>query len=299
MIIFKRHLTIWKESILRFFSNDGLTSAGNMAFLAMLSLFPFLIFMVSLSGLLGQSERGLEAVEFFFSIVPPEVGSTIRGPIESVINNTRTELLTGSILFTIWTAATGVEAARDVLIKAFGPEFARAMWLRRLESLAIVIMAATLLLLAMSTLVLGPVLMKAIQSLFPDQYSPNLIGLWDYLRFVISPLLLLVGSYGLFMTLTPRRVKKAFRLPGSVFTVFVLYATAAGLSVYLKFAGTYNVTYGSLAGIVITQLFCFIVAAGFVLGGELNAAYTRHSKKSPLPKMDTPLPPEYDPKMDD
>ncbi len=290
---FKKHMAVWGEGAGRFFANHGLTSAGNMAFLAMLSLFPFLIFLVSLSGLLGQSERGLEAVEFFFSVVPPEVASTIRGPIEGVIKNTRPEILTGSILFAIWTAANGVESAREVLIKAFGPEFARPVWLRRLESLGIVIIAASLLLLSMSILVLGPALMKGVISLFPDQINSSLIELWGYLRFVISPLVLLVGVYGLYMALTPRRVKKAHRLPGSILTVLILYGTAAGLSVYLKFAGGYDVTYGSLAGIVITQLFCFIVSIGFILGAEINAAYTRHDHSNDL-EIDRPSAAEYE-----
>ena len=55
----------------------------------------------------------------------------------------------------------------------------------------------------------------------------------------------------------------------------VLLSTAKGLSIYLNYADNYDMTYGSLAGVVILQLFCFMVSMGFVLGAELNAAYSK------------------------
>lgn len=270
----KHHTGVWKRALGLFMANDALSAAGNMAFLGMLSMFPFIIFLVALSGFLGQTERGLEAIEFMFSVLPPEVATVIQGPIKGIISNTGAELLTGSILLSVWTAAAGVEAARNVLIKAFGREHARAMWIRRLESLAVVIFGGLAVIAAMSTLVLGPALLKAFASLFPDAYTVDITKVWNYLRLLVSPALLILGLYSVYFALTPRRIKKPVRLPGTFFSLAVLIATAKGLSVYLKYAGNYDVTYGSLAGVVILQLFCFMVSLGFVLGAELNAAYT-------------------------
>ena len=106
----KRHGRILGRALRLFLENGAMTAAGNMAFLAMLSLFPFLIFLVAVSGFLGQTERGLEAIAFLLSVLPPEVGTVIEGPIAGIINNTGAEILTFSILFAIWTAANGIEA---------------------------------------------------------------------------------------------------------------------------------------------------------------------------------------------
>lgn len=270
----EHHLNVWKRAIALFFKNDALSAAGNMAFLTMLSLFPFIIFLVALSGFLGQTERGLEGIAYFLSIIPPEVAEVINGPIQGIVKNTGGEILTGSILFAIWTAAAGVESARNVLLKAYGREYARAMWIRRLESLGVVVFGGIAVIAAMSTLVLGPPLIKAFTSLFPNVVADGINELWRYMSLLVSPTLLLMGLYSVYLSLTPRKVKKASRLPGTVLCLVMLLATAKGLSVYLKYAGNYDVTYGSLAGVVIMQLFCFLVSLGFVLGAELNAAYT-------------------------
>lgn len=270
----EHHLNVWKRAIALFFKNDALSAAGNMAFLTMLSLFPFIIFLVALSGFLGQTERGLEGIAYFLSIIPPEVAKVINGPIQGIIKNTGGEILTGSILIAIWTAAAGVEAARNVLLKAYGREYARAMWVRRLESLGVVVFGGIAVIAAMSTLVLGPPLIKAFTSLFPNVVADGINELWRYLSLLVSPTLLLMGLYSVYLSLTPRKVKKPSRLPGTVLCLLMLLATAKGLSIYLKYAGNYDVTYGSLAGVVIMQLFCFMVSLGFVLGAELNAAYT-------------------------
>ncbi|NVJ98286.1 MAG: YihY/virulence factor BrkB family protein [Alphaproteobacteria bacterium] len=269
-----RHKRAWKRALSLFFGNHGMSAAGNMAFLTMLSLFPFIIFLVAVSGFMGQSERGLEAIAYMLSILPPEVSKVVDGPIRGIIKNTGAEILTGSILFAIWTAGNGVEAAREVLIKAFGKEHARAIWIRRLESLGVVVFGAIAIVLAMSIQVLGPAILKAITSLFPDAMSDGINTAWKYLSLLVSPSVLMLGLYLVFLALTPRKVQKPYRLPGTILSVLVLMATARGLSVYLKYAGNYDVTYGSLAGVVVMQLFCFLVSLGFVLGAELNAAYT-------------------------
>jgi len=257
-----------------------MAAAGNMAFLTMLSLFPFIIFLVALSGFLGQTERGLEAINFLFSVLPPEVSAVIKGPIRGIIANTGPRILTGSILFAVWTAALGVEAARDALIKAFGRQNANAAWIRRIESIAIIVFGAISVIVAMSIQVLGPPLLSATSSHIPDFVTGGVEAVWSYLSLLVSPALILLGLYAMFLSLTPRKVKKASRLPGTLFTLAVLLATAKGLSVYLKYVDNYDVTYGSLAGVVILQLFCFLVSIGFVIGAELNASYTVVNKRS-------------------
>ena len=293
-----RHRKVWTRAFVNFFTNNGMDVAGNMAFLTMLSLFPAIIFLVAISGFMGQTERGLEAIQFMLSVLPPEVAEVIDGPVRGIIASTGAEILTGSILFTIWTAANGIEAGRGALIKAFGREHARAIWIRRLESLAIVVFGAITIVIGMSVQVLGPPLVSAFTSLFPDIISSSLNLLWRYLSLLVSPAVLMLGLYTMFAALTPRRINNPVRLPGALLSLVVLIATARGLSIYLKYVGNYDVTYGSLAGVVVMQLFCFFVSLGFVLGAELNAAYTFEGQEKKEPdtlgmKPDTEMPEDY------
>ena len=272
----KRLLEAPGEAFARFVANDGLVLAGNMAFLGMISLFPFLIFLVALSGFLGRTEAGMDAIALMLETLPEEVVDTVAEPIGGIIHNTRADLLTGSILIALWTASSGLEAARTAVIRAHGREHARAFWRRRLESIAVVVVAALLAILAMSILIAGPPIMAAVASFL--LVPAEVWRLFAWLRFGLSPLMLFLAVFGLYAALTPRMPGcRRVRAPGTLLAVVVALGTATGLSIYLKYANQYDVTYGSLAGVVIAQLFCFIVSLGFILGAELNAAYARRS----------------------
>jgi len=273
--ILAHHLARLKDAFIHFIQHDGPASAGNMAFLTMLSIFPFIIFLIAVSGLVGQTEQGLAAITMILDILPPEIASVLEGPIQSILSSTSGQVVTFSIFVALWTAASGVEAARHALIRAFGKDFAHAFWRRRLESLLVVMVAVILILVSISIQVIGPAIMKIGTSLFPEQITNGINELWVWLRYIVSPAILCFGLFGVYMALTPRRVSKPRKLPGAIMSLLVLMMTAAGLSTYLKYAGNYDVTYGSLAGVVIMQLFCFVISIGFILGAELNASYTR------------------------
>ena len=274
---FNRHRLVWSRAIMLFWENGGGTAAGNLAFLTMLSLFPFLLFLLSLSGFIGQTERGVEAVTFMLTIMPPEVASVLSGPVNGVIRNAGAEILTLSILFSLWVASAGIEAGREVVLKAYGKEHAPAYWLRRLQSLVLVIFAAFAIIIAMTAMVVTPAALKALVTMFPELDGGSQAEIIKSVSTILGPLILFLGLLSLYLSLTPRRLRKKRYLPGTVLSLLVLFGTARGYSIYLKYADTYDLTYGSLAGVMVTQIFCYLVSIGFILGAEVNAAYAEQA----------------------
>lgn len=268
-------LSLIAEAVQHYGINRGSSFAGNMAFYGMLSFFPFLIFLVAVSGYIGQSEAGQEAIRVILESMPPDVAETIRRPIEGIIRNTHGEVLTASIVFALWSAASGIEAARAAVTRAYGEEFKRAIWKRRIESLLIVASMAILAISGMSLLVAGPALLK-----LADAYvalPEGVLETWKLLQYAVAPAALLIALWGLYLALSPRKhFRRQFNLPGAMFTLLVWMATAAGFSTYLKFSSNLDVTYGSLAGVLIAQIFFYVVSIGFILGAEINAAISRH-----------------------
>jgi membrane protein len=93
--------------------------------------------------------------------------------------------------------------------------------------------------------------------------------------FRVLPGLMLFGSlYLLFYTLTPKRYRSRScpKWPGPAFVTIWWLATTALLPVVLTSLGGYDLTYGSLAGVIIALLFFFVIGLGVVIGAELNAA---------------------------
>jgi membrane protein len=101
----------------------------------------------------------------------------------------------------------------------------------------------------------------------------DLAGLFTLLRF--APAFVLFGSlYMLFLALTPKRYRRkgCRRWPGPAFVTVWWLATTALLPTALSSLGGYDMTYGSLAGVIIALVFFFVIGLGVVMGAELNAA---------------------------
>jgi membrane protein len=272
--ILKKRLKFIKIAISRFGSHNGMVMAGNMAFLGMLALFPFLIFLVALSGFFGKTEYGKDAITLFLSNLPQEVASIVARPIEGIIQNTGGEILTISILFALWTAASGVEAARAAITKAYGEEYSRVYWRRQLENLAIVVVAAILALFSMALLVMGPLVLSGFEHFIA--LPSEVYSLLNFVRFGLGPLALFIALWGLYFALSPHKhFKRLSHTPGALLALSVWIATGLSFSTYIKFAPQLSVAYGSLAGVLIAQIFFFIVSIGFIIGAEYNACFAR------------------------
>ncbi len=200
----------------------------------------------------------------------------------------RREILTLSVILALFTASSGVDAARAAVVSAFGGGLYRPrMWRARLESLAIVVIAATFTLLGMALLVFAPALLAVIETYvsLPEEAE----SLWRLLRYGLGPAAILMALYGMYFILAPRsHFTELSYLPGTLVALAVWLVTAAGFSTFLSYAGHLDVTYGGLAGVLIAQIFFFIVSIGFILGAELNAVYTH----APPPSKDVGSPPE-------
>lgn len=300
----KEHGRIFWEATLRFYKDHGPEHAGNMAFLGMLALFPFLICMLALSGLFGQTEAGRDAIRFLLTNLPVNVAETISGPIQNIVETAGGGILTGSMLFAVWTSMLAVEAARLTVIQAYDSwEHAAPVWWRFLENLALVILSAILVLIAMSLVVLTPVLIELIRAVVPLPERTLEYSFWA--RYLVAPVLMFLALLGVYRAFTPKMPEnKRYQVPGALFTVLVWLSVGKGIAWYLKTADRYDLFYGSLAGVVVTQLFLFFLSGAFIIGAHLNASYSRHrglrdwraklAREAETAPAQTPPPPEAD-----
>lgn len=271
------------EAVRRFFQHDGLTYAGNMAFIALLALFPFLILVVSVSGFMGQTDAGAYAVTVFLEALPPQVRDALQGPVDNVIADANASLVTAGAVIALWTVSSLMETARVCVIRAYdGWDHARPIWRRRLESIGVAAVAAVLVVAAMSLVILAPPVIMAL-----DYVLPQADALRDRIvlaRSVLSPLLIFLALLMLYRVFAPRLPGlKVVAVPGALLATLFWFVLGAIFSIYLTYLGRYNATYGSLAGLIITQIFLFLACIGFVLGAEVNAALARARPRMPTP----------------
>jgi membrane protein len=258
------------KAIANFNKHDGMVMAGHLAFLGMLALFPFIIFLVSLAGTFGQSETGIEALSWLFDSMPTDVASVLRAPIEQMVTTTNKGIMTFSIIGAIWVSSSAIDAARLAIVRAYSTVTRRPYLRRRAEDLLLVIMSASSIILGMTALVFGPVIWNTI-----IKYSPvnaDWAFLWNLVRLSTSFGLIFGALCLAYLVLRPRSLKIAGPVaPGALGAIILWMLVANTFSLYLKYFGNYDVTYGSLAGAIIALVFFYFLSVGFILGAEINA----------------------------
>ncbi len=251
--------------------NDGFIHAGNLAYLSLLSMFPFFITAAALAQLFGRSEDSLRTVSTVLQQVPPDVAAVLRDPIREVLTARTGPLLWFGGLVGLWTATSFVETIRDILRRAYGVKYNAPFWEYRLISIAFIVGAVLLLMTAFAASVFMSSLEAVIAGLFPQ--FEEFAGTIQLAR--IIPALALYGTiYAIIVVLTPSRYRKKScrKWPGALLITVWWLGTAELLPEAISLAGGYDLTYGSLAGVMIALLFFFVVGLGVVMGAELNAA---------------------------
>ncbi|HJS41533.1 MAG TPA: YihY/virulence factor BrkB family protein [Sphingomicrobium sp.] len=251
--------------------NDGFIHAGNLAFLALLALFPFFITAAAITKLLGQSEDGRRTVATILDRLPPDVAGVLAGPINEVLTARTGPLLWFGAIVGVWTAASFIETIRDILRRAYGIPFSAPFWSYRLGSIGLIIGAVLMLMAAFG----ATVAISSVHFFIVDKIPASAGLATDLGVYRIAPAIaLFVTFYFTFYALTPSRYRgrDCRKWPGALLITAWWIATVEVLPAALTFFGGYEITYGSLAGVMIALIFFFMIGLGVVTGAELNAA---------------------------
>ncbi|MGB3329890.1 MAG: YihY/virulence factor BrkB family protein [Thermomicrobiales bacterium] len=270
-----------KRSVRSFMADDMATYAAALAYSALFSLFPFLIFLIALLGFLHIPEFFTWLLEQGKQALPDSAFSLLEQTVNQIQGRASGGLLSVGIIAAIWGASSGIRALMNALNVAYGIEETRAMWKKYLYSVLYTIGFAVLLIALSVLMLLGP------QSI---DWLAGQIGLgsvfvsaWTILRWPVLILLMMVIS-ALVYYVAPN-VKQPFRLitPGSVLAVVLWLLASVGLSLYIANFSNYSATYGSLAGAVILLFYLYVSSAVILLGAEVNAEVHKVAIGTPVP----------------
>lgn len=254
---------------------DGFTHAGNLAYLSLLTLFPFIIILATVAGALGRTDDGMLAIQGFLRALPPNVAALVTKPIEDVVNvRASSGLLTFGILVTLWTSSGFIETIREIIHDAYEVPQSRSIWRNRIGSVLIIFAAVLLMLAAFAAQVVLTGAETFVARLMP--YAEGPLAQFAVGR-LFPAMALFIALLLVFVALTPQRfIGLRFPVwPGPLATTLVWVGTTMGMPWVLRQFGSYTLTYGSLAGVIVTLLFFYIVGLGLVFGAQLNAALAK------------------------
>ena len=251
--------------------NDGFIHAGNLAYLTVLAIFPFFITGAAIFSLIGEESERAATINAILFALPPVVGDVIAPVARTAVESRSGWLLWGGGLVGLWTVGSLVETVRDILRRAYGTRPTKAFWKYRLLSTGIIVAAVVLLMLSLIAQFLIGAAQEVIAAWVPQLYDALDRLAWSR---IVPAAGLYVSLYLIFYTLTPAAYRKRRypKWPGALVVTGWWVATTAALPPLLRTVFTYDLTYGSLAGIMIALFFFWLVGLGMVMGAELNAA---------------------------
>jgi membrane protein len=250
---------------------DGFTYAGNLAYLSLVTLFPFFIVAAAIARLVGRTGEGLRTLDAFLRTVPPDVADVLRQPVYDVLEARSGNLLWFGALVGLWTAAGFIETLRGILRAAYGVTSSTPFWRYRLGAIGLIVASVIMAMAAFSFQVVLTGVEQFLYRVFPFASDAQR---WVWLGKIAPGIALFGALYLLFYSLTPRKYRKAKcpKWPGPLFVTLWWMLTTALLPGVLASLTSYDLTYGSLAGAMVALIFFFIVGLGMVIGAELNAA---------------------------
>ena len=250
--------------------NVPLLSAG-VAFYAMLALFPALIALVSIYGLVAGPDEVAVQFHSFTRAMPAEAAQLITNQIADLTTKSSGGLSTAAIigvLGALWAASSGMRWLLSALTLAYEGKETRKFI--KLRGLALVFTLGAILASAVSVgvLVATPSLFRAL-GLGPVGKTVINVARWPFLAS------LLVFGLSVLYRFGPNRVEPSVRKRqwftwGSAVAAAVWLAGSVGFSIYAAMAGKFNETYGALGGVIVLLLWLYLSAFAILLGAELN-----------------------------
>ncbi len=263
-------------AIEKMINHDGIEHSGYMSFMMLVSIFPFCIFMLALTSFLGNSELGEKFIAMGLESMPEESISGIKSRIDELLSAPGEEFLTIAIFGTLWTSSSFVECIRTILNRVYYIESPPSYIPRRLLSVLQFLLISLAIALAMLILIFIPIGISKVPSFkaLIEEYT-QIINISRYILIFFSLFMSICAIYYLIPNMKMRLLEV---MPGACLTVLGWITSGYLLTNFIKYYNQLSVVYGSLAGMIVTLIFFYIVNMIFIVGAEFNYVLSRNKE---------------------
>lgn len=270
----------WKyiaRKTIREFSKDQCTDlAAALTYYTVLALFPALLALVSILGVVGQAESTTKAMlELLGEFAPASAVEVLEGPITQLTSSSSAgfALIIG-IVGALWSASGYVKAFGRSMNRIYEVDEGRPAWkllpTQLLVTLVLVLLVAALLMMLVLS---GPI----------AETIGNFVGLgseavmiWNIAKWpamLIFAVLLVAILY--YATPNVKQPKFRWMSMGAFIALIVLGIVTLGFSFYVANFGNYNATYGAIGGVIVLLLWLWLANLSLLFGAEFDAEVER------------------------
>jgi membrane protein len=259
------------------FREDDLTDwAAALTYYGVMSLFPMLLVLVALLGLVGQESTITTMTDSLRSAGLDDVAKNVQDPLNEIVRNKggAGALLGLGLLVALWSASGYIGAFTRACNAIYEVREGRPFWKLRPLQVAITLVGVLLIsLVLIAAVVSGPVA-KAVGSALGA--GDTAVTVWGIVKWPVM-LVVLMGMVAGLYYVAPNVRQPRFRWvsPGGVVAVVVWILTSAGFGVYVSNFSSYGKTYGTLGGVITFLVWIWISNLALLFGAELDSELER------------------------
>ncbi len=263
----------WREIALRVkreIKDDRVADiAAGVAFYAMLALFPALIAIVSVYGLLANPADVERQVAALSDVMPGPAHAVLGERLNALVSQPRAQLSFGvllSVLVALWTASSGTKALIEAVNTAYDVTDERGFVRLRVVAL---LMAIGLIVCGVAAVLAVTLLPSAFSWLGFGEEGRRLVAISRWPALALGALLGLSALY----RFSPYRERPRWKWVsvGALVATVLWIGASLLLSLFVSSFGNYDATYGALAGVVVLLLWMFVSSLSILIGAEINA----------------------------
>ncbi len=262
----------WRE-----FGDDQCTDlAAALTYYSVLALFPAAIALISLLGVVGQAQNSVDTVmKVLHPLVSASTLNSIQPSLEQIAHSPGAGVgLVIGILGALWSASGYVSAFGRAMNRIYEIDEGRPFWKLRPVMLIVTLVAILLVALVLVMLIVSGPLASSIGNVIG--LGSQAVTAWNIAKWPV--ILLIVGLVvAMLYYATPNVKQPKFRWVsvGAAVAIVVWVLASAGFALYVAGFGSYNRTYGALAGVVVGLLWLWITNLALLFGAELDSELER------------------------
>jgi membrane protein len=252
---------------------DDLTGrSAQLAYYFFLSLFPGLIFVSSMVGLIAGSQSELQdhLLDSFGTFLPPAAYTLVSSTFAEIVQSSTAGKAALGVLFAVWSATSGVSAVQDALNGVYRVKETRPYWKTTLVALLLTVFVGVFGFLAIVAFFYGENLVDLVSKRIG--LSAGLTFLWKLAQWPIAIFdLAVVAAVVYHFAPNVKRKKWLWITPGSVIGIAGWLAVSGIFRAYLHFFNRFSLTYGSLGAVIILLLWFYLSGFMLLFGAEINS----------------------------
>ncbi len=256
----------------RAMEEDIMSSAAQVAFYFSFALFPLLLFLVSLFGIILGSADDLRGELFYYlrQVMPNSAYELVQTTIVEVTTGSSGGKLTLGFFIALWSASAGVDSLRIALNSVYNLRETRDWWKTKLLSLSFTFVITILVSVALAIVFYGWKFVSfSLSSMSLPIPSPFFLVIIQW----VAILIVLLIVFGLLFNYIPNHspFKWIWITPGAITGIILWLILSNGFRLYLNYFNSYNKTYGSLGAVIILMLWLYLTALVILIGGLINS----------------------------